>query len=116
MQYATQLGMSDDWLVSLNIKSDLPFWNLPVRLFADVATFSGAKQTNPSGATVLYEAGVEIYISNYFSLYLPLVMSKDLTDYTKSVYPDNRFLHTISFSLNLANINWMKLPAKILRM
>ncbi len=116
LQYSNQLGLSDDWLVSLNLKSDLPIWNLPIRLFVDVATFSGAHESNPSGATVLYEAGVELYISDYLSVYLPLVMSKDFTDYTKSVYADNRFLKTISFSLNLGNINWMKLPGKILKM
>jgi hypothetical protein len=59
---------------------------------------------------------VEVYISNYLSIYLPLVMSKDFSEYTKSVYPDNRFLKTISFSLNLGNINWSKMPSKLLKM
>lgn len=116
LQYASQLGLSDNWLFALNIKSDIPFWNLPVRLFVDVATFSDAKQNNPSGATVLYEAGVEVYISDYFSVYLPLLLSKDFSEYTKSVYPENRFLKTISFSLNLGRLNWMQLPAKILKL
>lgn len=115
MQYAAQLGLSDDWLVSFNLKSDLPFWNLPIRLFADVATFSGARQSNPSGATVLYEAGIEIYGGEVFSLYIPLVMSKDFSEYTKSVYPENRFLKTITFSLNLGDFKWLDLPVKILR-
>jgi len=113
MQYATQLGLSDNWLFALNLKTDLPLWNLPIRLFADVATFSNAKETNPSGATILYEAGLEVYISDYLSVYLPLVMSKDLSDYTKSMYPESRFLKTISFSLNIGNINWLKLPSKL---
>lgn len=115
LQYASQLGLSDDWLFALNIKSDIPFWNLPVRLFADVATFSNAKQQNPSGAAVLYEAGVELYLGEYLSVYFPLVMSKDFTEYTKSVYPEKRFLKTISFSLNIGEINWMKLPSLILK-
>ncbi|WP_162902835.1 M1 family metallopeptidase [Taibaiella koreensis] len=116
LQYALQLGLSDDWLVSLNIKSDLPFFNLPIRLFADVSTFSNARQMNPSGATVLYVAGIEISGGDLFSIYIPLVMSRDFTDYTKSVYPENRFLKTITFSLNLGNVDWMKLPGKILKM
>lgn len=116
LQYASQLGLSDDWLFALNLKTDIPFWNLPVRLFADVATFSNAKQLNPSGATILYEAGVEVYLGEYLSVYIPLVMSKDFTDYTKSVFPEKRFWKTASFSLNIGNINWMKLPAKILKM
>lgn len=116
LQYAAQLGRSDNWLFAFNLKSDIPLWNLPVRLFADVATFSNAKDMNPSGAAILYEAGVEVYISDYFSLYLPLLMSKDLKDYTKSVYPENRFMKTISFSLNIGNLNWLKLPGKLWNM
>lgn len=116
LQYSNQVGLSDDWLFALNIKTDLPFWKLPVRLFADVGTFSNAKKLNPSGATILFDAGVEVYIGDYLSIYLPLVMSKDFSEYTKSVYPDNRFFKTISFSLNLGNINWGKIPSKILKL
>lgn len=116
LQYASQLGLSDNWLFSLNLKSDLPFWKLPLRLFLDVATFSDAKQRNPSGAGILYAGGIEFHLSDYFSVYVPLVMSKDFSEYTKSVYPDNRFLKTISFSLNLGKLNWMQLPSKILKM
>lgn len=116
LQYSQQLGLTDDWLFALNIRTDLPFWNLPVRLFADVATFADAKRINPSGAGVLYEAGVEVAITDYLTVYLPLILSKDLNEYTKSVYPENRFLKTISFSINLNKLNWLKLPSGILKM
>jgi hypothetical protein len=117
LQYATQLGLTDNWLFSLNLKTDIPYlWNLPVRLFADVATFADAKRLNPSGASVLYEAGIEVYWGEYVSVYLPLVMSKDFSEYTKSIYPENRFLKTISFSVNIGNLNWLKSTRKILRM
>ncbi|WP_106525055.1 M1 family metallopeptidase [Taibaiella chishuiensis] len=116
LQYSQQLGLTDDWLFALNIKTDLPFWNLPVRIFADVATFADAKRINPSGAGVLYEAGLEVSVTDYITIYLPLVLSKDLSEYTKSVYPENRFLKTIAFSINLDRINWLKLPSKILKM
>jgi hypothetical protein len=116
LQYASQLGLTDDWLFALNLKSDLPLWGLPIRVFADVATFANAKQMNPSQAAILYEVGIELYSGDYFSVYLPVVVSKDFSEYTKSIYPENRFLKTIAFSLNLGNIKWTKLPAKILKM
>ncbi len=116
LQYGAQLGYSDNWLLALNLKTDLPLWNLPLRLFADVATCANMKQNSPSGAVLLYEAGIEIYISNYLSVYLPLVMSKDYADYTKSIYPENRFLRTIAFSLNLGDMNWSKLTSSLLKM
>jgi len=110
MQYANQLGWSDNFLVSLNLKSDLPIWNLPLRIFADVGTFSGAKLSNPSGSGILFDAGLELYLGNFISVYVPLLMSADFKDYTTQMYPNNRFWHTISFSINLAQINWTRLP------
>lgn len=116
LQYASQLGLTDNWLFALNLKTDIPYLKLPVRLFADFGTFADAKQQNPSGASVLFDAGLEIYISDYFNVYIPLLLSTDFKDYTKSVYTDKKFLRTITFSLNLGNINWSKMPRKILGM
>jgi hypothetical protein len=116
LQYASQLGLSDDWLFAVNLKSDIPYLKLPIRLFADFGTFSNAKQMNPSGAAVLFDAGLEFYISDYLNVYFPLLLSTDFKDYTKSVYTDKKFLRTITFNLNIGNLNWAKLPAKILGM
>ena len=116
LQYANQIGLSDDWLFALNIKTDLPFWNLPIRLFADVATFSGAKQQNPTGAGVLYEAGFQVYFWDYITINFPVIMSKDYKEYRNSVLGKNSFSKMITFSINLGNINWLKLPAKLLEL
>ncbi|KAA5536486.1 M1 family metallopeptidase [Taibaiella lutea] len=116
LQYASQLGLTDNWLLAVNLKSDIPYIKLPVRLFADFGTFADAKQQNPSGASVLFDAGLELYISDYLSVYFPLLLSTDFKDYTKSVYTDKKFLRTITFSLNIGNINWSKMPPKIFGM
>src|SRR5207237_4886782 len=34
------IGRSDNWLGSINLKTDLPLKKLPVRLFLDMATFA----------------------------------------------------------------------------
>jgi hypothetical protein len=116
LQYASQLGLSDDWLLSMNLKSDIPYMKLPVRVFADIGTFSNAKQQNPSGASVLFDAGLELYIGDYLNIYFPLILSQDFRDYTKSVYTDKKFLRTVTFSLNLGNLYWSKVPGKIFGM
>lgn len=116
LQYASQLGLSDDWLLALNLKTDIPYLNLPIRIFADIGTFSDAKLQNPSGASVLFDAGLEFYVSDYLNVYFPILLSKDFKDYTNSVYTDKKFMRTITFSLNIGNINWTKMPRKILEM
>ncbi len=116
LKYASQLGLTDDWLFAVNLKTDIPYLKLPIRLFADFGTFANAKQQNPSGASVLYDAGIELYISDYLNIYFPLILCKDFKDYTNSVYTDKKFARTITFSLNIGNINWTKLPVKILSM
>lgn len=115
LQYANQIGLSNDWLFALNLKSDLPFWNLPVRLFADIGTFSGAKKQNPSESALLYVAGLEVYISDYLTINLPLVMSKDYKEYVDGILGKGSFAKTISFSLNLSKIDWLNGPSKLLR-
>lgn len=115
LQYSNQLGLSDNMLFALNLKSDLPYTRLPIRVYADIATFSGAKRANPSAAALVYSAGLEVYISNYVSVYLPLLNSKDYAEYTKSVYPMHRFLRSIAFTINLDNLRWHRLPEQVLQ-
>jgi hypothetical protein len=114
--YASPLGRTDDWLASLNIKSDLPLGKLPVRLFLDVATFSNAKKINPSGDAFLYEAGAEIYVlSDVLLLHLPFILSRDYKDYLKSIYGDKQFQNSITFTLQLQKINWLRLTQGLLK-
>ncbi len=111
--YANPIGRSDNWLAAINVKTDLPI-KLPVRIFADVATFAKASKLNPSGQKILFDAGFEIFLLNdLVNIYVPVVMSRDYQDYTKTFYPDNRLLRTITFSIQLQNINWLKLPTKV---
>ena len=109
IQYANPIGMSDNWLAAVNLRSDLPI-KLPLKLqvFVDAGTFANAGKLNPSGNKLLFDAGLELHLlGDVFTLYAPFFMSKDFRDYTKSVYTKNRILNTMSFSLNLAGINFL---------
>lgn len=114
--YASPLGRSDNWLAAINLKTDLPLKKLPLRLFADVATFADAGKLNPSGSKVLFDAGLELYLFDVINIYLPLVMSRDFNDYRKSISGRTGLLDNISFSINLQNTNWLKAPSSVIRL
>lgn len=108
LMYAQPLGMSDDVLASVNLASDIPIKGLPIKVFADIMTFSNAKKINPSGNAFLWDAGVEIDLWGVGSLYVPIFYSQDYKDYVNSIYPKNRFLNTITFKINFNQIKWHK--------
>ncbi len=117
---AQPLGASDSWLGALNVATDLPLGKLPLRLFADVATFSDAGTTNPSGSKILYDGGISAHIfGDLFALYWPLVLSSDYKNYYQGNY-DNKggsasFGRTFMFQLNLHNLNWLKMTQKAVK-
>lgn len=113
--YARPLGLSDDWLFALNVKSDLPLGNIPLRLYANIATFTDAKEYNPSGAKALFETGVELYVTKYLSVYFPVFVSKDYSEYAKSILGKSSYFKTISFTLNIENIDWLNLPKQLMK-
>ena len=109
------LGSSDNWLGAINISSDLPLGNLPLRLFADVATFSDAGRNNPSGSKLLYDAGVSVHVlGDLVSLYWPFVLSTDYSDYYKG-QGGASFGRTFVFQVNLHQVNWLKMTRKALK-
>lgn len=105
LQYANRVGISDQWLGAINLNSDLPLNHVPLCLFADLL----AMPNNSGQISVLYEAGVALRLGEVFGLYLPLVMSKEYSDYSKSVLGKNRILKSVSFSLDLNKIPWTRL-------
>lgn len=114
LQYARPVGLSDNWLAALNLSTDLPFGKLPLQIFGDLAALP--KSNGEPGMNVLYEAGIALHIGNTVSFYLPLLMSKDLTDYSKSVLGKNRLLKSISMSINLNGIPWTKMSDLLLKL
>ena len=107
--YASPLGRTDNWLLAVNLKTDLPFGKLPIRLYADIATFADAKRANPSGGGILFNAGLELSLfRKLLCIYAPLLMSKDYNSYLKEMYPENRFVKSISFSINIQQINGLR--------
>jgi hypothetical protein len=109
------IGRSDNWLGSLNLKTDLPLKKLPIRLFLDMATFANAGKLNPSGNKVLFDGGIEIYLLDMVNIYVPLIMSKDFRDYQKTITGKTSILDGISFSIQLNKINWLKAPSGIFK-
>ena len=101
--YAQPLGTSDNWLGAINISSDLPFGNLPVRLFLDVATFSNAGKTNPSGSAILYDGGLSGHFYNdIITVYWPFVLSSDYKDYYQQRAWGHFFWKNVCFSIESA--------------
>ncbi|MBX9449177.1 MAG: hypothetical protein KL787_05440 [Taibaiella sp.] len=108
LMYANQLGLSQNWLTAINLRSDIPFVNLPVQLFADIATFTEAKNSNPTGSKFLWDAGVQVNISDIVQVYVPLLYSKDYQEYLTSIYGKHAFWNSISFAFNINKIQWSR--------
>jgi hypothetical protein len=108
--YGFPLGRSDNWLIGINIKTDLPLINLPIRLYFDASTYADAAKISPSGSKLLYSGGLELHaLRDIFLLHVPLIMSRDYMDYQTSMYPDNKLAKSISFSIQFQNINWLRI-------
>ena len=112
--YASPIGRNDNWLAAVNLETDIP--KIPyIRLFLDAGTYANAAQQNPSTNKFIYDGGVEVHILyDIVKIYVPLVMSKDFRDYMKSMYPGKTLQNSIVFSIQLQNIDWLKLPSNLI--
>ena len=118
-----KLGKTDDWLSAINFVSTIPdkfnplFFlpvKLPLRVFADVGTYAGAWNTTENADRFLFDAGLQLSLLNEsVTVYLPILYSKVYRDYFKSTLTNNRFLKTISFSINFYNSSLRKLNREL---
>ncbi|MGC4036558.1 MAG: M1 family metallopeptidase [Chitinophagaceae bacterium] len=113
---ATKIGKTDNWLASMNFTSSLPVRiNLPVKVFADLGTYSDAWASNSNLDRFLFEAGLQFSVlKETINIYLPLIYSRELKSYIQSYLPkNNRWLRTISFTIDMANFNLRKVDRNL---
>ncbi|MEI6346891.1 MAG: M1 family metallopeptidase [Bacteroidota bacterium] len=106
----TPLGRTNNWLIASNLSVAIP-GKLPVKLFANIATFPDASQYLENKEIFIYEAGIQInVISKILEIYVPLYISPDMqrvADLNNQSFSDR-----IRFKLNLNELNPLKAISK----
>jgi hypothetical protein len=120
---ADKIGKTDDWLMALNFNSSVPQSinplavlpiKIPLRVFLDVGTYAGPWKKGSEEDRFLFDAGFHIPLfSETLNIYIPVLYNKVYGDYFKSTILKNRFLKTISFSINLYNKHLKQLNREI---
>lgn len=113
-----KVGKTDDWLTSLNLVTDVPDninplrvlpFKVPLKVFADIGTYAEAWKDNPATGRFVYDAGIQFSIfRSIINIYVPVLYSKVYKDYYKSTISQNRFLKTISFNIDLSQLQAKK--------
>jgi hypothetical protein len=120
---ANKIGKSDDWLMALNFVSDVPEnYNIlkvlpvriPLKLFLDIGTSAPAWQTGYTGSKVLYNAGFQLSLAdNLIQIYIPVLYSKVYREYVNSTLTGNKWLNTISFSIDIQNLSLKQIDKRL---
>lgn len=107
-----KVAKTDDWLIALNFTSSF-HPKVPIKLFADIGTYSDAWHADAQGSKLLFDAGIQLSLcKDLINVYLPLVYSKVYRDYFRS-YPNNSFFQRISFSIDIQDIRFKKISSLI---
>lgn len=117
-----KVGKTDDWLSSLNFTTDVPDRinplsvlpiKIPFKIFADVGTYAEAWNKNAETGRFLYDAGIQLQLFKLIDIYWPILYSKVYRNYYASTITEKKFSRTLSFSINLRNINFQKIFSQI---
>ncbi|MBX3239957.1 MAG: hypothetical protein KIT80_21920 [Chitinophagaceae bacterium] len=99
-------GRTDNWLMALNLHSSI-HPKIPLRVFADLGTFSDAWAAESDQPRLLYDAGLQLsLLKNTVNIYVPLLYSNVYRDYFR-LYAG--FWQRISFSIDIQSITFKKL-------
>jgi len=113
---SSKIGKTDDWLTAININTSIPKKinpltvlpiKIPMKLFADIGTYSAAWQKNPPTEKILFNAGIQFsLLKEIVQIYLPLMYSRSFKDYVNSTIAEKKLLKTISFSIDIQKISF----------
>lgn len=119
-----KIGKTDNWLTAMNLSTTIPDkYNplslmpikIPLKLFADLGTYSDAWKKGSTEDKLLYDAGIQLTLfGGIVNIYAPLLYSREYKEYINSTIDKKKFLRTISFNFNLNNISALSsLPNEI---
>jgi hypothetical protein len=114
-----KVGKTDDWLVAANLSSMIPSninplnllpVKIPLKVFVDIGTYAEAWKPNAETDRFLFDAGIYIPLfKETLNIYVPFIYSDVYKNYIQSYLPKkNRFLKTISFSIDISNFSLRK--------
>lgn len=119
----SKVGKTDNWLIAANFSTDIPPKinplqllpvKIPLKVFADIGTYAEAWEKNADADKFLFDAGLQLSLfRETLNIYIPLIYSSVFKDYIRSTLGENRFLKTISFSIDIQNFNLQKLDRRI---
>jgi hypothetical protein len=93
------LGQTNNWIVSLNLKSSLPgktLEKLPIKLYASMGTYD---KIYGGGKSVAFEVGPYLSFGNFLEIYFPGFTSKVFRD-AASINGIDKYYERIRFTLN----------------
>lgn len=116
---ADKVGKTDDWLAAVNLSTTIPSAinplnllpvKIPLKIFADIGTYAETWKQDAGTDRFLFDAGLQIPLyKGLVNIYIPFIYSDVYKNYIQSVYPKkNRFFKTISFSIDISNLNFRK--------
>lgn len=100
----SQLGVTKDWLASINLKTSLPIIKeIPIHAYANFGLFGETKKLpfNISNRTWAIESGIKLSFLNIVDVYFPVKATKNLeeaSDYISTEYGEKIRFH-IKFNL-----------------
>jgi hypothetical protein len=114
-----KIGKTDDWLTAVNFTTSIPKkinplellpFKIPLKIFADIGTYSDAWKKDAGTGRFLYDAGIQLSLfKNLVNIYYPILYSKVYDDYFKSTITEKKFVKKISFSIDIQNLSLKKL-------
>jgi hypothetical protein len=118
-QYDFLQGRSDNWIAAINFNTSLPKnilpFELPLKLFADIGTFSQAWEKGSNTSRFLFVSGVQLSLfRELVNIYAPILYSNEFRDNLKSIPDQNTFFKRLTFSINVQSVNTRKLTRALL--
>jgi hypothetical protein len=119
----SKIGKTDDWLIAANFTTDIPRkinplsvlpFKVPIKIFADIGTSAEFWKKNAESNRFLFDAGLQLSLfKETVNIYVPLLYSKVFKDYFQSTLGNDKFLKTISFSIDIQHFTMRKINRNI---